>query len=144
MTYLPGCPLPDPTPDDLPFWDACKRQELRVQRCLECRAFRFPPKPRCPRCLSVKTEWEQLSGGGSLFAHTVVHHIVEDAFVERGPYNVCVIDLDGADGIRILSNVVDADESELEIGMRVEVVWEEAADGVTLPRFKKQSKSGAA
>jgi uncharacterized OB-fold protein len=41
------------------------------------------------------------------------------------------------EGMRIVSNLVDVKPDEIEIGMPVEVTFEEITEGVTLPKFKK-------
>jgi len=40
-------PAPAITEDTRPFWDACRRRELVVQRCADCGSFRHPPAPVC-------------------------------------------------------------------------------------------------
>jgi hypothetical protein len=53
-----------PTINDVnrPFWDACARGELRLQRCLSCGHLRYPAAIVCPECLSAETEWQAVSG----------------------------------------------------------------------------------
>ena len=46
-------PLPAPTPESKPFWDAAKRHELRIQRCRPCQQAYFYPRNVCPQCLSI-------------------------------------------------------------------------------------------
>ena len=36
------------------FWDGCRRHELRLQRCADCGAHRFTPRPACPWCGSLR------------------------------------------------------------------------------------------
>ena len=40
----------------------------------------------------------------------------------------CRVELDGTDGLRVVSNIVGADPSEVRIGMRVEVFFEHMSD----------------
>ena len=137
MAYLPaGTPTPRPLPDDQPFWDACARRELRIQRCGACGHFRHPPMPRCPRCRSDAIDWHRVSGEGEVFSFTIVHHAVHPALTHAVPFNVAVVMLDGAGDVRLVSNVVDASPDEMRIGLRVSLVWEEA-EGTVLPRFRK-------
>jgi len=49
---------------------------------------------------------------------------------------IAVIALEDAGGVRILSNVVDANPDELEIGMPVELVWEDMSEDLAMPRFR--------
>src|SRR5207247_6921554 len=69
-----GKPLPRITPDNRPFWDATRRHELALQRCAECRRFRYPPAPVCTECLSERVEWLAVSGRGTVSNFVVVHH----------------------------------------------------------------------
>jgi uncharacterized OB-fold protein len=45
-----------------------------------------------------------------------------------------MIDLD--EGVRIMTNVVDTPLDALRIGMRVEVLFEEAGAGMAIPLFR--------
>lgn len=137
MAYLPDAvPGPQPLPDDRPFWDACARRELRVQRCAACGRFRHPPMPRCPDCRSDAVEWARVSGEGEVFSYAVVRHPVHPALKDAVPYNVVVVMLDGAGDVRLVSNLVDAAPDELAIGLRVTLAWDDTPHG-PLPRFRK-------
>ena len=35
--------LPQPDPETQPFWDAAREHRLTIQRCAQCRTFRWPP-----------------------------------------------------------------------------------------------------
>ena len=60
-TYLK--PLPVPSPESQPFWDACRRHELRLPRCPPA-ALLVPTERRLPWCLSDQFEWALASGRG--------------------------------------------------------------------------------
>src|SRR5439155_375957 len=66
-------PLPVPTPETRPFWEAARRHELSLQRCRACGAYVFYPRAACPRCLGPDLEWRRVSGRGRLHTFTVVH-----------------------------------------------------------------------
>src|SRR6266480_251426 len=66
-------PLPVPTPETRPFWEAARRHELSLQRCRACGAHVFYPRAACPRCLGPDLEWRRVSGRGRLHTFTVVH-----------------------------------------------------------------------
>src|SRR5262245_45179208 len=137
MSYLPA----DLTPIAIgpltePYWAGCKEGRLVVQRCAECGTFRHPPAPVCHACLSDATEWAPLSGRGVVFTYTVGHHPVHPKLAERVPYNVVLVAREGAPGVRLISNVVDAAPEELRVGLPVEVVFEESISDTRIPRFK--------
>ena len=118
------------------FWDRCARHELAFQRCTTCATFRNPPGPICFACRSTGTEWVAVSGEGSVYSFTVVTHGVHAALQEVLPFNVVLVEFADAPGVRLVSNVVDADPGELFVGMAVTLGWEETSSA-TLPRFAK-------
>jgi uncharacterized protein len=126
-------PLPAITDDTRPFWDACRRRELRVQRCTSCGTLRHPPAPACWQCRGFAHEWIALSGLGTVFSHAVVHRAFLPELASHVPYTIVVVALDDAPGIRLVSNLVDG---EARIGLPVEVVFEDVAPEVTVPRFR--------
>ncbi|MBI4182801.1 MAG: Zn-ribbon domain-containing OB-fold protein [Proteobacteria bacterium] len=138
MAYLPeGTPLPAADLDDSPYWEGCRRRELRIQRCADCGRFRHPPSPVCPACRSFGAEFVEVPGTGTVFTYTVAHHPVHPALKAAVPYNIAVVLLDGAGDVRLVSNVVDARPGEMAVGMRVRLRWEPTSDGSYLPRFEK-------
>ena len=130
----PSIPVPVPNPDNTGFWEACRRHELCLQRCGACGTLRHHPRPMCPHCNSVAYEWARASGRGTLYTFTIVHGPTLPAFQAQAPYNVAVIQLD--EGPFLVSNIVGCRAEQLRIGMRVEVVFEDLDDHVSLPRFK--------
>jgi uncharacterized OB-fold protein len=137
MSYLPAdFVVPEALPHERPFWDYCEKRELRIQQCVDCGRFRHPPQPVCAQCRSTRTQWTQVSGKGEVYTYTIVHHAATPALRESVPYNVAIVLLDGADDVRLTSNVVDASLEEMRVGLRVELVWE-TAGGRLLPRFRK-------
>jgi uncharacterized protein len=128
-------PLPRPTEDSAPYWDAAQRGELCMQRCSDCGHTRFPPSVLCARCLSERHEWTRLSGRGTVFSWIIVHQSQHPAFNADTPYNVTIVELE--EGPRLHATVVDCPNDQIRIGMPVEVVFDRVADDVTLPRFRR-------
>lgn len=120
-----------------PFWEACARRELRLQRCAGCGRFRQPPSPGCPRCGSARSDWPLVSGRGTVFSYTVVHHAAVPPLASEVPYNVVVVELDDAPGARLISNLLDVPPDEVRVGLRVEVAWDVVRDDLVLPRFRR-------
>jgi uncharacterized OB-fold protein len=117
------------------FYGFCRQRELRFQRCTQCRAWRHVPREMCAGCGSLEWEWARASGRGSVFSWTVVDRALHPAFREDTPYAPAVIEME--EGVRLLSQVVDCPPGALEIGMPVEVVFDDVTDEVTLPRFRR-------
>jgi len=128
-------PLPLANEDSQEYWEACKRGELRLQKCGDCAHVRFPPAALCPRCLSRSFSWERMSGHGNVYTWIVVHRPQHPAFYEDAPYNVAIVELD--EGPRMHSRIVECANEAIAIGMPVEVVFEKKNDDVTMPYFKK-------
>jgi len=139
MSAVPK-PLPQITPEMAPFWEAARRQELVVQRCRGCGAYRFPAREICSRCLSREAAWERVSGRGAVFSFAVMHQVYHPGFADAVPYAIVVVEL--AEGARMLSNLVDCPVERIEIGMPVEAVFEPLTPEVTLPKFRPRRDAG--
>ena len=126
-------PLPRPSEDSAPYWEATQRGELRMQQCA-CGHVRFPPAVLCARCLSEQFEWVKLSGRGTVFSWIVVHQSQHPAFNADTPYNVTIVELE--EGPRLHTNLVECTNDQIHIGMPVEVVFDKVNDEVTLPKFR--------
>ena len=130
-------PLPEVTPVTKPFWDAAAQKKLVMQKCGECGAWVWCPRPLCGECGSDRLTWTELSGRGEVFAFTVIREVVGRAlrgFEKDIPYVTAWIDLD--EGPRICSNVVGCPIDAVKIGLPVEVLFDEARDGIFLPKFR--------
>ena len=128
-------PRPAPGPLERPFWDRCRRGELRIQRCDRCRAWRHLPRARCPECGSPDLSWQPVSGRGTVWSFTVCHPPVLPAFADRVPYNAVVVELE--EGPYLVSNLLDCPNEEIVVGMAVDVVMVAVDDDLTIPQFKR-------
>ena len=118
-----------------PYWEAAARQELTLPRCDACGLVFFPLREQCPGCWSGELSWQTMSGRGTVWTFTEVHvPFYDDTWAEDVPYVVAVIELD--EGPRLLANIVEPDMDRLSIGDRVEVVFEDRPEGVSLPMFR--------
>jgi hypothetical protein len=130
-----GRPLPVPTRDSAPFWEATRRGELRFQRCTDCGTFRHYPRPRCPRCGSGGVEWARVSGRGSVYTWTIVRGPTLPAFAAEVPYNVVDVLLE--EGVHFVSQVLDCPPEAIAAGMAVEAVFVPASEEITLVKFRR-------
>ncbi len=137
MSEAPARPVPAITPEMAPFWEAARRHELVVQRCVDCGARRFPAREVCSRCLSRRVEWERVGGKGRVFSVAIMHQANHPWFAARVPYAVVVIELD--EGPRMLSTVPGLEPHAITIGMPVEVAFEDVTPEVSLPVFRPAS-----
>jgi hypothetical protein len=130
-------PLPRVDEETRGYWEACARHELYVQRCRQCRAWRFPPRAVCPSCLSSAVDWVRAGGRGTIYSFTVTHQNQAPGFRERLPYVLAVVELE--EGVRMMTNVVGCAPETVRIGMPVELHWEDVTPDVTLPLFRPRS-----
>lgn len=123
-----------PAADELtaPYWTAARERRLVIQRC-ECGRLAHPPVASCPRCHSTRLTWSQMSGRGTVYAFTVVHHSVHPATASAIPYVIALVELD--EGPRILTNLRDYDPENVRVGLPVQAIFEDVDETVTLPQF---------
>jgi hypothetical protein len=124
---------PPEDPELKTFWDGTREQRLLIPHCRSCgRAFWYP-RTTCPHCLSEDLEWTASAGTGEIHAVSVM---------ARGtPYAVVLVDLDAPSGsgeqrVRLMSNTVNVDPSDVHVGMRVRLTWEALSDGRHLWLFE--------
>ena len=128
-------PLPQMQGLTQQFYDFCKQHELRFQRCKPCGAWRHVPREMCAECGSMEWEWAKSSGRGTVYTWTVVVRPMHPAFHTAVPYAPVVVEME--EGVRLLSSVIDCAPEELEIGMPVEVTFQDVTDEVSLPKFRR-------
>jgi uncharacterized OB-fold protein len=74
------------------------------------------------------------SGRGTVHTFTVLHKVYRKDYAERVPYNVVVVELE--EGPFFHSNLIECNNADIHVGMRVEVVFERQSDELTLPLFR--------
>jgi uncharacterized OB-fold protein len=128
---------PVPEPDELTqfFWDGVAEHKLLILRCNACGKYIHEPLPVCRFCLSTDLAPAEVSGRAVLDTFTIVMQPSHPFFLARVPYNLSVVELEEQEGLKMVSNVVDCDNDDLEVGMPLQVVFREVAPGVTLPQF---------
>jgi len=117
-----------------PYWDAARDGQLKLQQCSHCSHMWHPTLPNCPRCQSREIIWTPVSGRGTVYSYTVVHHAAHVAMAKRVPYVVALITLQ--EGPRLVSNLLECAPHEAHIGMEVELAFQEISPGVVLPQFR--------
>jgi uncharacterized OB-fold protein len=126
---------PEPPVTELtrPFWEGGLADELRLQRCLNCRHIRYPISAICPRCLSGEAAWEAMSGRGSVQTYVVFERAYSDAWKDEVPYVVALVELD--EGPVFLTNVVGVPPGDVRVGQRVVAVFRRRSATAALPQF---------
>ena len=127
-------PLPDlADPITARFWVATRKQQLTVPRCASCRYLLWPPEIVCPECYNATFEWEDVPTTGTLWSYAIYCSALDPAFANDLPYVVGLVDL--VPGVKMYGLVL-GDPDELEIGRRVEAVFDSVTDDVTLVRWR--------
>ena len=128
-------PVPVPSEDSKPFWEAARNGQLQLQHCVDCGAYRFPPSVLCPECSSLSSEWTPVSGRGKVYSFVVFHRAYHPGFEGDLPYAVACIELE--EGPRLLSNIVGIAPEQVRCDMPVEVVFEQITPDISLPKFRQ-------
>jgi uncharacterized OB-fold protein len=127
-------PRPAQSADTSFFWEGAERGELLIQRCTVCGTLRHPPGPGCASCGSLEWDTLKATGRGTVYSYAVHHYPPIPGF--EYPNLIGLIDLD--EGVRLISNIAGIDPHDVEIGMAVEVFFEDF-DGLVLPQFRPVS-----
>lgn len=133
----PAKPAPTPDAESQPFFDGANRGVLMIKQCNACKVKLHPTTEFCPECLGDDLGWVEASGKGTLHTFGLMHQNYHPAFTAELPYNVSVVELE--EGPRLNTNVVGIDDDKLEVGMALEVVFEQFEGGVKLPKFQPAS-----
>jgi uncharacterized OB-fold protein len=118
------------------FWDGVAENRLLILRCQTCGNYIHYPRPVCNRCLGTDLAPEPVSGLGHIYTYTWVMQAFHPYFVDKLPYVVAVVELVEQPGLRLTTTVVDCAEGDLEVGLPVEVLFDEVVPGLKLPLFR--------
>ena len=125
--------LPRITEANAGFWTSGADGILRILRCSDCRYWVHPPRPLCPHCRRSTLSWTATAGRAELFTYTVNRKAWHpDVPV---PYVIAIVELAEQRGLRLTTNVVNAEPGQLRIGMPLQVTFVEQ-DGVFIPLFE--------
>ncbi len=123
-------PLPELTPESTPFWTGGARGELMIAFCEDCAVAIHPPQLICPGCLSRSVAPRAMAGTGTVYTYTVNHQPWLPNMAV--PFAIAVVDVDGAEGVRVTAPVRCTDPASVHIGQRLTIGFEPAGD-VWLP-----------
>ncbi len=135
------------------YFDAASEHKLVVKKCQDCGMLRGEPGPGCPWCTSLKWEWQEVSGKGTIYSYQIVAHSIIPGFRDWVPYAIVLVELDEQsgdptpdDGLRITANLLNDNmkpeaEENVAIGKRVEIAFLDTDDGLSLPQFKLSNEA---
>jgi len=121
--------LPAPTPglESQPFFDAAKEGRFLIKKCTACGKAHWYPRAVCPFCASEETEWVESLGKGTIYSFSVMRRVPE-------PFALAYVTL--AEGPTVLTNLVDCDFDELQIGQPVTFTFKPADNDTPVLMFK--------
>ncbi|TDD58525.1 Zn-ribbon domain-containing OB-fold protein [Actinomadura rubrisoli] len=125
-------PAPTPSPLTAPYWDACRRGELALQRCSDCGRFVHFPEPACPYCGGTELPYETVGGRGAVHTFSVVHRTFLPGFAT--PYIVAWVDL--PEGARAFGDVTGCPPEDVRVGMPVEVYFADLEGFGPMPHWR--------
>ena len=136
MTTGYNKPIPVPQVESDVYWQGAKKHELWLRNCNDCGNAYFYPRDISPCCFSRNTGWVQASGNATLFTYAIVHRAPHMGFVGDVPFVTAMVELE--EGPIMPTNIVidDPTPENLQIGMPLEVVFEDITDDIALPKFK--------
>ena len=126
-------PIPQPTPTTQPYWDAVRQRKL-VLPVNAAGKLSWYPRALDPGTLTQPSGWREVSGKGTVYAFTVDRRGTAPAFAADAPYVIAIIEL--VEGPHFTSNIIGCPIDDVKVGMRVEAVYEDVTDEVTLVKFR--------
>jgi uncharacterized protein len=109
-------PSPIVSVENEAFWNAAKQGRFLVPTCSACGKAHWYPRAICPFCSSDKIEWRPASGKGTIYTYSVMRRAKE-------PYAIAYVTL--AEGLTMMTNIVDCDFDALRVGQPVAVVFKD-------------------
>jgi hypothetical protein len=131
-TAPPARPTPFPRGEERDYFAAARDGRLVYQKCAGCARVVFYPRAVCPFCGATELRLLDSAGIGTVYSFTVQHRPGHPFFADSLPSTLVLVDLD--EDFRVLTDLVDADD--VRIGMRVQVVFDDVTEDLTLPRFR--------
>ena len=137
-----GIRYPRTLVDSLPYWEGCRRSELRYQICNDCGEVVFHARAACPYCLSDALRWERSAGKGVIYSFAIQQLPVDRKNPGKAPLTLGIVQLD--EGFHMFTEIDSTDRNVLKIGARVSVFFDQVADDLVLPKFKLEPAVEAA
>jgi hypothetical protein len=109
------------------FWAATANGQLLIGHCNTCNEAHYYPRSLCPNCFSDDVDWVASSGTGTIYSYSVMRRAPV-------PYTIAYVTL--AEGVTVLTNLVDCDFDGLAIGQQVTLTFGDTEGGMALPLFK--------
>jgi len=119
-------PAPKVLPESLPFWQAADAGRLLLKKCNACGQAHHYPRDLCPFCLGEDTAWIEAAGTGTVYSFSTMGQ-------GEQAYTLAFVTL--AEGLTLMTNLVDCDPARVAIGDAVRVVFKPSEGGHAVPMF---------
>ena len=126
-------PEPTLTARTSAFWTSGADGVLRIARCDDCGTWMHPPHPVCRTCHSKSITPTAVTGDGTVHSWTINRYQWSSTI--EPPYAIVEVDLDDAEGVRLMSALVACELDAVAIGLPVEVCFARSGDA-WIPLFR--------
>ena len=106
---MPDFSTPIPDRDSTRYWKSLAEGRLELQRCDDCGAWSWPPRPLCSRCHGEHLSWARPSGTGQVHSWVVAHRPFVPALADEVPYTIALVRLDDDPEVMVLGRLVDGE-----------------------------------
>jgi uncharacterized OB-fold protein len=93
-----------------------------------CGRFHWYPRRVCPHCASTSIEMHAAKGTGEVYSYSIMRRA-------KVPYAIAYVRL--SEGTTMMTNIVDCDFDDIQVGMPVKLVFRNSPEGYPLPMFTK-------
>lgn len=130
-------PIPLKDIDNAPYWDAADNHQLALQKCEDCNAYSQPPGPTCAKCGSENVRFEQLGDDitATVYSYVVSYRPFLPGFQDELPTIIALGQLDQIPEVKIMCNILQCEEKDLEIGMPIRMTWIGITEDRALPQW---------
>ena len=134
-------PLPVPDERSQAYWEGAARHELVHARCSHCHQLSYPVEDICVVCHSTHPDYtfEVVPGDGKVRSWTLIRQSFLPGFAV--PFLLVDVELDAQRELRMIGALLDGPDTELHLGDRVRMAFEDLADGVSVPAFELAGSS---
>jgi uncharacterized OB-fold protein len=86
---------------------------------------------------------EEVSGRATLYSYTLVNQAFHPYYLDKIPYLLATVELVEQPKLMFFTRLTDCTEDTIDIGMDMEVSYEDAAPDLTFPVFRPASGSNS-
>lgn len=129
--------MPLKTQDNSPYWDAADRHELCLQKCNSCGGHEHPAGPSCSKCGSTELNWINFGNDvkAKIYSYIISYRPFLPGFQNDLPLIIAQAELEQVPEVKITCNVLQCKPEDMEIGIPVQMIWEDITQDRALPQW---------